>query len=125
MTLPLLSLRQISKSFGKVSVLEDISFEGEPGEIVALVGENGAGKSTLMKIISGVWPHGSFSGDLKILGETVQFFSPKDAQNKGISIIHQELHLVSELSIAENIFLGREPHHLGIIDWQALFKHTD
>ena len=125
MTLPLLSLRQISKSFGKVSVLEDISFEGEPGEIVALVGENGAGKSTLMKIISGVWPHGSFSGSLKILGETVHFLSPKDAQNKGISIIHQELHLVPELSIAENIFLGREPHRLGIIDWQALFKNTD
>src|SRR3989338_3742361 len=96
MTLPLLSLRQISKSFGKVSVLEDISFEGEPGEIVALVGENGAGKSPLMKIISGVWPQGSFSGSLKILGETVHFLSPKDAQNKGISIIHKELHLVPE-----------------------------
>ncbi|MBI3019403.1 MAG: sugar ABC transporter ATP-binding protein, partial [Deltaproteobacteria bacterium] len=123
-TLPLLSLRQISKSFGKVCVLEDISFEGQPGEIVAMVGENGAGKSTLMNIISGVWPYGSFSGNLKILGETVRFLSPKDAQNKGISIIHQELHLVSELSIAENIFLGREPHRWGIIDWQALFKNT-
>ena len=125
MATPLLSLTNISKSFGKVCVLENISFEGEPGEIVALVGENGAGKSTLMKIISGVWPHGSFSGSLKILGETVHFLSPKDAQNKGISIIHQELHLVPELSIAENIFLGREPHRLGIIDWQALFKNTD
>ncbi|MBI3016949.1 MAG: sugar ABC transporter ATP-binding protein [Deltaproteobacteria bacterium] len=125
MTPPLLSLHQVSKSFGKVSVLEDISFEGQSGEIVALVGENGAGKSTLMKIISGVWPEGSFSGSLKILGETVQLLSPKDAQNKGISIIHQELHLVSELSIAENIFLGREPHRWGIVDWQALFKNTD
>ncbi len=121
---PLLSLHQISKSFGKVCVLEGVSFEGYFGEIVALVGENGAGKSTLMKIISGVWPDGSFSGSLKILGDTVRFFSPKDAQNKGISIIHQELHLVSELSIAENIFLGREPHSHGIIDWKELFKNT-
>src|SRR3989338_5917593 len=112
--MPLLSLSNISKSFGNVSVLESVNLEAHRGEIVALVGENGAGKSTLMKIMSGVWPHGSFSGSLKILGETVQFLYPKDAQNKGISMIHQELHLVSELSIAENIFLGRAPHRLGI-----------
>ncbi len=122
MTPPLLSLQKISKSFGNVCVLESIHFEGHKGEIVALVGENGAGKSTLMKIISGVWPYGSFSGTLKISEETVHFLSPKDAQEKGISIIHQELQLIPELSIAENIFLGREPHQWGIIDWKKLFK---
>ena len=122
--MPLVSLSHISKSFGNVCVLKDISFEADRGEVVALVGENGAGKSTLMKIMSGVWPHGSFSGTLQICGNVVRFFSPKDAQTQGISIIHQELHLVPELSIAENIFLGREPQHWGLIDWKKLFEET-
>ena len=74
--MPLVSLSHISKSFGNVCVLKDISFEADRGEVVALVGENGAGKSTLMKIMSGVWPHGSFSGTLHISGNVVHFFSP-------------------------------------------------
>jgi len=121
---PLLSVSNVSKSFGSVSVLHSITFEAHAGEIIALVGENGAGKSTLMKILSGVWPQGSFTGSLAILGEPVFFSSTKSAQKKGISIINQELHLIPELSIAENIFLGKEPHRLGIIDKEALHQST-
>ncbi len=121
---PLLSLSNISKSFGTVNVLTDITLEAHSGEILALVGENGAGKSTLMKIISGVWPHKSFSGTLKILGREVVFSSPQDSEKEGISIIHQELNLIPELSVAENIFLGRLPHQKGILNWNKLFKNA-
>ena len=124
MSAPLLSLVKISKSFGPVQVLNSITFAADSGEIIALVGENGAGKSTLMKIISGVWPHGSFSGHIQISGQEALFFSTNDAQKTGISIIHQELNLIPELSIAENIFLGREPQRWGIIDWGKLFEKT-
>ena len=94
------------------------------GEMIAIVGENGAGKSTLMKIISGVWPHNTFSGTLKIREKKSSFTSPKDAQKAGIAIIHQELNLIPHLSVAENIFLGREPQKWQMIQWEKLFNDT-
>ncbi len=110
----MLRLKSISKSFPGVQALTDVSFEVAPGEIHALVGENGAGKSTLMKILSGV--HTDYEGELFIGGEPLRPSSPRDAQQQGIAIIHQELNLIPELTVAENIFLGREPSQaLGVI----------
>lgn len=103
----MLSLRSISKSFAGVQALHDVSLDIERGEIHAIVGENGAGKSTLMRILSGVYP--DYDGQVLLDGEPVSFSSPRDAQSHGIGIIHQELNLIRELSVAANIFLGREP----------------
>ena len=88
-----------------------------PGEIHALVGENGAGKSTLMKVLSGVYPHGTYEGEIIFEGEERRFRGIHDSEALGIIIIHQELALVPLLSIAENIFLGNEPARFGVIDW--------
>ena len=96
----------ISKQFSGVKALNGVSLTLEPGKVTAITGENGAGKSTLMKILSGV--HTSYEGEIMLHGERVRFSSPKEAEKKGIAIIHQELNLVPYLSIAENIFLGRE-----------------
>src|SRR3954466_13830869 len=115
----LLEMRGISKAFGGVKALDDVNFTVRQGEIHALVGENGAGKSTLMKVLSGVYPHGSYDGSILFEGEEVQFRSINDSEAKGIVIIHQELALVPFLSIAENIFLGNERSHRGIIDWNV------
>lgn len=99
--------------------LSNISLELYPGQVNAIIGENGAGKSTLMKILSGV--HTQYEGEIIYNGETVKFFSPKEAEEKGIAIIHQELNLVSHLTIAENIFLGRElTNRFGILDKKAM-----
>ena len=87
------------------------------GEIHAIVGENGAGKSTLMKVLSGVYPHGSYEGEIHFEGEVRHFGGIPDSEHAGIIIIHQELALVPLLSIAENIFLGNEPQRFGVIDW--------
>jgi len=103
----MLSLRSISKSFSGVHALRDVSFEIATGEIHAIIGENGAGKSTLMRILSGVYA--TYEGELLLDERPVSFSSPKDAQAHGIGIIHQELNLIRELSVAANIFLGREP----------------
>ncbi|MBA3447227.1 MAG: sugar ABC transporter ATP-binding protein [Pseudaminobacter sp.] len=102
----LLRASGISKTFGGVHALKDVSFELQPGEVHALMGENGAGKSTLMKILSGV--HAEYDGEVSIDGRRVRFATVRDAEHAGIAIIHQELNLVPELSVAENIFLGRE-----------------
>jgi ribose transport system ATP-binding protein len=103
----MLSLRSVSKSFAGVHAVRNVSFDVVPGEIHALVGENGAGKSTLMRILSGVYT--DYDGEITLDGEPVAFSSPGDAQSHGIAIIHQELNLIPELSVAANIFLGREP----------------
>lgn len=113
-------MRQISKEFSGVKALKNVSFDAKQGEIHALVGENGAGKSTLMKILSGLYPHGSFSGEIKVGGKPQFFQSTKDSEKSGIAIIYQELALVKQLSIAENIFLGHEiTSRKWIIDWDA------
>ena len=102
----MLEARNISKKFSGVTALSMINLQLIPGKVNAIIGENGAGKSTLMKIFSGV--HTSYEGEIILNGKPVQFAGTKDAENAGIAIIHQELNLVPHLSIAENIFLGRE-----------------
>lgn len=113
---PLLEVRDISKSFPGVKALDGVSFDVRPGEIHALVGENGAGKSTLMKVVSGVYQ--ADEGTILCNGEEVSITGTKDAEALGICIIHQEFHLMPHMSIAQNIFIGREPRHAGgaIID---------
>ena len=114
----LLEMRDITMEFPGVKALKNVSFSVRPGEIHALVGENGAGKSTLMKVVSGVYPHGEYSGDFYYKGEECRFGGIPDSEKKGIVIIHQELALIPELSITENIFLGQRAgdarrHQLG------------
>ena len=113
----------IYKSFGVNPVLTDVSFSVEAGQVHALVGENGAGKSTLMNIIGGI--HSLDKGHLYLDGQEVTFADPKDAQYKGISIVHQELSLASNMSVAQNIFIGREKvDRLGFINWKGLYEDT-
>lgn len=116
----LLEMREISKSFPGVKALDRVSFDLQAGEIHALVGENGAGKSTLMKVLGGIYPAGTYEGELQVDGQTRRFAGVRDAEAAGIAVVHQELSLVREFSIAENIFLGREPRRFGIIDDEAL-----
>jgi ABC-type sugar transport system ATPase subunit len=106
MTQPIISIQNVSKHFGGTRALHDVSFDVMPGELHAICGENGAGKSTLMKILSGVIT--SYDGQLAVDGQVVRFQGTRDAESEGISIIHQELNLVEQLSVAANIFLGRE-----------------
>jgi putative multiple sugar transport system ATP-binding protein len=115
----ILEMRGISKSFPGVKALRDVNLVVQSGEIHAICGENGAGKSTLMKVLSGVYPHGSYEGEIFFEGVERQFSSISDSEHLGIIIIHQELALVPLLSITENIFLGNEPATMGIIDWRS------
>src|ERR1051325_7991354 len=119
MTNTILEMRGITKTFPGVKALSDVNLNVREAEIHAIVGENGAGKSTLMKVLSGVYPAGSYDGQIVYLGEEQQFKSIRDSEHKGIVIIHQELALVPLLSIAENIFLGNEEAKGGIIDWDS------
>ena len=113
----LLEMQDITKNFPGVKVLKDVSLQVADGEIHAICGENGAGKSTLMKVLSGVYPHGTYDGRILLDGQEVRFSSINDSEARGIVIIHQELALVPHLSVAENIFLGNERRHRGLIDW--------
>ena len=113
----ILEMRNITKTFPGVVALEDVTLRVERGEIHAICGENGAGKSTLMKVLSGVYPHGSYSGEIHYAGEVQKFSSLRDSEAKGIVIIHQELALSPYLSIAENIFLRNEITRFGLISW--------
>jgi ribose transport system ATP-binding protein len=118
-----LEIRSVSKSFPGVQALRDVSFTVQTGEVHALVGENGAGKSTLMKILSGVYP--DYDGEVFFEGSRLALRSPRDAQQHGIAIIHQELNLVSELTVAENIFLGSELHTpFGALDTARMQRET-
>jgi len=120
----ILEMRNITKTFPGVMALRDVSFSVEEGEIHALCGENGAGKSTLMKVLSGVYPHGTYDGEIYYNGELKTFGSIKDTEEEGIIIIHQELALIPMLSIAENIFLGNEVAKGGVINWAAATRRT-
>ncbi len=113
----ILEMRSITKVFPGVRALDDVSLTVERGHIHAICGENGAGKSTLMKVLSGVYPHGTYEGDIVYEGEVVSFKNLRDSEAKGIVIIHQELALSPYLSIAENIFLNNEIKRFGLIDW--------
>ncbi|MGV8973126.1 MAG: multiple monosaccharide ABC transporter ATP-binding protein [Rhodoglobus sp.] len=116
----ILEMRSITKTFPGVKALQDVSLNVRRGEIHAVCGENGAGKSTLMKVLSGVYPHGTYEGEIAYEGELAQFHSINDSEHVGIVIIHQELALVPYLSVAENIFLGNEQRSKsGLIDWNA------
>ena len=104
----LLEMRDITKTFPGVKALSNVNLQVEEGEIHALVGENGAGKSTLMNVLSGIYPYGTYEGDIVYDGEVCKFNKIKDSEAKGIVIIHQELALVPYMTIAENMFLGDE-----------------
>ena len=119
MASPILEMRDITKTFPGVKALSNVNLSVEEGEIHAVVGENGAGKSTLMKVLSGVYPSGSYDGKIIYRGAECHFKSIRDSEHVGIVIIHQELALVPMLSIAENIFLGNEHASFGVIDWDA------
>ncbi|MCO4318324.1 sugar ABC transporter ATP-binding protein [Phyllobacterium sp. 21LDTY02-6] len=120
----ILEMRGITKTFPGVKALNNVNLDVRKGEIHALVGENGAGKSTLMKVLSGVYPHGSYEGEIIYKGEAQRFRDIADSEKQGIIIIHQELALVPLLSIAENIFLGNEPARYGVIDWHEAENRT-
>src|SRR5882757_2348877 len=116
---PPLAMHGISKSFGGVAALSDVDFVLRRGEIHGLVGENGAGKSTLMKIIAGL--HAQYQGRMSIDGREVHFRSAREALAAGIGMVHQELSVVPDLTVAENVYLGKQPTRAGIVDWQAMF----
>ncbi len=120
----LLEMRQITKEFPGVKALDGVTFDLHEGEFHALVGENGAGKSTLMKVLSGVYPYGTYSGDILVNDEVRQFQNIRQAEEAGIAIIFQELSLVKELTVAENIFLGREPQRFGVINWAEVYQKS-
>ena len=121
---PILEMRGIVKEFPGVKALDGVTFDLYEGEFHSLVGENGAGKSTLMKTLSGVYPFGSYGGDIVIGGEIRQFKTIRDSEKAGVAIIFQELSLVKELTVGENIFLGREPNRFGLINWSELYQRA-
>ncbi|WP_441247592.1 multiple monosaccharide ABC transporter ATP-binding protein [Kitasatospora sp. McL0602] len=121
---PVLEMRSITKSFPGVKALSDVNLSVAAGEVHAICGENGAGKSTLMKVLSGVYPHGSYEGEILFQGGPCHFKDIRASEARGIVIIHQELALVPYLSIAENIFLGNEHAARGIISWNRTLTHA-
>jgi len=124
MTKTILEMRGITKTFPGVKALSDVNLDVREAEIHAIVGENGAGKSTLMKVLSGVYPVGSYDGKIIYKGEEQHFKTIADSEAKGIVIIHQELALVPLLSITENLFLGNERASRGVIDWEAAHEEA-
>ena len=121
---PFLEMRGITKTFPGVRALDGVTFDLHRGEFHALVGENGAGKSTLMKILCGVYPYPDYGGEIRIEGETQRFRSVRDAEASRVAVIFQELSLVKEMTVGENIFLGREPRKFGIIRWDELYRRA-
>ncbi|MCL4271644.1 MAG: sugar ABC transporter ATP-binding protein [Anaerolineales bacterium] len=120
----ILEMRNITKTFPGVKALDNVSFSVRQGEIHALVGENGAGKSTLMKVLSGVYPYGTYDGEIYFLGKECRFRDITESEQVGLVIIHQELALIPFLSITENLFLGNEQDKHGIIDWNKSISMT-
>ncbi|HET9906017.1 MAG TPA: multiple monosaccharide ABC transporter ATP-binding protein [Anaerolineales bacterium] len=120
----ILEMRNITKTFPGVKALDNVTFSVKQGEIHALVGENGAGKSTLMNVLSGVYPYGSYEGEIHFEGQEVRFQDISQSEEMGLVIIHQELALVPYLSITENLFLGNERARHGIIDWNESVSRT-
>jgi len=120
----ILEMRNITKKFPGVTALDNVNLKVREGEIHALCGENGAGKSTLMKVLSGVYPYGTYEGEILFRGKVCEFRDIKQSEQYGIVIIHQELDLIPWLSIAENIFLGNERKKRGLIDWNETIVRT-
>ena len=120
----ILQAKSISKTFGGIKALDSVSLEIYQGQVNAIVGENGAGKSTLMKVLTGIYQQ--YDGQIILDGHKVTFANPKEAQNNGIAIIHQELNLIPYLSVAENVFLGREfINRFGLIDYKKMYGLVD
>jgi len=124
MNAPILEMKNITKEFPGVKALNNVSFRVSEGEIHCLVGENGAGKSTLMKVLSGVYPHGTYTGDILFGGTVQRFSSIRDSEKAGIAIIYQELALIPEMTVYENIFLGHEIRKGPIVDWYETIKRA-
>lgn len=121
----LLRISNVSKYFPGTKALDNVSLDVYEGEIHAICGENGAGKSTLMKILSGVYPEGSYEGEFYLQGTKCQFGGVKDSEKFGIRIIYQELTLVPQMTVAENILLGAEPNRYGIINQNQLYSEAE
>jgi putative multiple sugar transport system ATP-binding protein len=121
----LLEMKSITKTFPGVKALDNVNLKVEEGEIHALVGENGAGKSTLMNVLSGIYPIGTYEGDIVYDGEVCEFHNIKDSEKKGIVIIHQELALIPYMTIGENMFLGNEQGKKWCIDWNKTYAEAD
>lgn len=121
----ILEMKNITKTFPGVKALDNVNLKVEEGEIHALVGENGAGKSTLMNVLSGIYPYGTYEGDIVYKGDVCHFNKIKDSEEKGIVIIHQELALIPYMSIGENMFLGNERGKSGSIDWNETYGEAD
>jgi len=122
--MPLLSARRLTKRFPGVVALDAVNFDLKAGEIHALCGENGAGKSTLIKLLAGIHPHGTYEGDLLVNDQPVTFRGIRDAETAGIAVITQEFALIDELSVAENIFLGRAPRRGWRVDWLEMHRRA-
>ncbi|MFS9382182.1 xylose ABC transporter ATP-binding protein [Citrobacter sp. ANG330] len=116
----LLEMKNITKTFGVVKAIDNVSLRLNAGEIISLCGENGSGKSTLMKVLCGIYPYGSYEGEIVFAGETLQANHIRDTERKGIAIIHQELALVKHLTVLENIFLGSEINRHGVLDYDMM-----
>jgi len=121
----LLEMKSITKEFPGVKALDNVNFKVKEGSIHALVGENGAGKSTLMNVLSGIYPYGTYTGDIVYDGEVCRFSKIRDSEAKGIVIIHQELALVPDMTIGENMFLGNERGKSYAIDWTTTYTEAD
>ncbi|MCR5507878.1 MAG: sugar ABC transporter ATP-binding protein [Lachnospiraceae bacterium] len=121
----ILEMKNITKTFPGVKALDNVNLQVEEGEIHALVGENGAGKSTLMNVLSGIYPYGTYEGDIVYKGEICKFNKIKDSESRGIVIIHQELALIPYMTIGENMYLGNERGKSAAIDWNETYGEAD
>ncbi|WP_314189923.1 xylose ABC transporter ATP-binding protein, partial [Yersinia massiliensis] len=117
----LLEMKNITKQFGVVKAVDNISLTLEAGQVLSLCGENGSGKSTLMKVLCGIYPTGTYQGEIIFAGETLQAKNIRETEQKGVAIIHQELALVKQMSVLENMFLGSEWGRYGIMDFDAMY----
>ena len=119
----LLSCSGLSKGFPGVQALDDVAFTLRAGEVHALMGENGAGKSTLIKLLTGVYPRDS--GSIQLSGKALKLSSPLEAERAGIATVYQEVNLIPELSVAENILLGRQPRRFGFLQWREIHRQAE
>ncbi|MCP1105739.1 xylose ABC transporter ATP-binding protein [Serratia nevei] len=119
----LLEMKSITMQFGTVKAVDNISLQLEAGQVLSLCGENGSGKSTLMKVLCGIYPHGSYQGDIYFSGDVLTAKNIRDTERKGIAIIHQELALVKQMTVLENMFLGNEQCRGGVVDYDSMYLH--